>query len=146
MPVEHKTINHGDKAEVQKALKRDAEKFKNTSTTHETTRTASAAPVIEGERTHHHVHHHVQPVIQKETVAPEVVHTTVPVHETHHNSAIHHETTTLPVKSLKEYTTGSGSIGAQATPRTLMEHDGCPKLQDKSLSKDARSKEAIHGN
>jgi hypothetical protein len=28
---------------------------------------------------HHHVHEHVQPVINKETVQPHVVHTTIPI-------------------------------------------------------------------
>merc|ERR1712230_298871 len=32
----------------------------------------------------------IQPVIQKETIQPSVVHTTVPVHEVHQNEAKHH--------------------------------------------------------
>jgi len=44
--------------------------------THET-RTVS--PTIAGEHIHHHVHETIQPVVQKEVIAPSVVHTTVSI-------------------------------------------------------------------
>ncbi|KAG6291391.1 hypothetical protein E4U09_003959 [Claviceps aff. purpurea] len=145
LPTQHKTVEHGDKGDVDAALAQDASKFKNTSTMHETKHTASATPTIAGERTHHHVHHHVQPVVQKETIQPEVVHTTVPVHETHHNAAIHHETTTLPPTTLDEYTTSHGKMPANSTPRKIDEYAGCPTVKDKNLRKDVRATEALHG-
>ncbi|KAK2593080.1 hypothetical protein QQS21_009210 [Conoideocrella luteorostrata] len=145
IPVEHKSFEHGDKANVKEALQKDAAKYTNKSTTHDTTHTASAAPVVSGERTHHHVHHHVQPVVQKDTIQPEVVHTAVPVHETHHNAAIHHETTMLPAKTMDEYTTSRGELDANATPRKINEYMGCPTVKDKALRKDAREQQVLHG-
>lgn len=100
--------------------------------------------MLTGERTHHHVHHHIQPVVQKETIQPEVVHTTIPVHETHHAAPIHHETTTLPVKTMEEYTASRGDLKAH-TPKQLSEFEGCPNLRDKRLQ-DEHAKQAIHGN
>ncbi|KAG5993090.1 hypothetical protein E4U43_003590 [Claviceps pusilla] len=145
LATQHKTIDHGSKADDQARLKQDQAKFENTSTIHETEHTSSAAPTIAGERTHHHVHHHVQPVIQKKTIQPEVVHTTVPVHETHHNASIHHETTTLPPTTLDEYTTTHGKLDAtNATPRKIDEYAGCPTVKDKNLRQDVRAKEALH--
>lgn len=144
VPVEHKTVNHGNKEDVQAALQRDAANYMNTSTVHDTKHTASTAPVVEGEHTHHHVHHHVQPVIQKETVQPEYVHTTVPIHETHHASAIHHEATVLPAKTLDEYTASHGDMKPRSTQK-LNEYTGCPTIKDKSLRSDSRGEQALHG-
>ncbi|KAG6039420.1 hypothetical protein E4U41_002662 [Claviceps citrina] len=147
LPTEHKTVEHGHQENVEAALKRDEARFKNTTTAHETERTTSAAPVVASERIHHHVHHHIQPVIQKETVQPEVVHTTVPVHETHHNAPIHHETTTLPPTTMDEYTTGRGKLDtADATPRKIDEYEGCPTVKDQNLRQDARVKNVLHSS
>lgn len=143
--MDHKTIDHGDKNKVKEALNKDAAKFASKSTTHDTERTSSAAPVVAGERTHHHVHHHVQPVIEKETIQPEVVHTTVPVHEKHHNAAIHHETTTLPPTTMEEYKTSHGKLDATSVPRKVNEYAGCPSVKDKNLREDGRAKEVLHG-
>ncbi|KAK5655559.1 hypothetical protein OQA88_5490 [Cercophora sp. LCS_1] len=62
----------------------------------DTTHTQSQAPVVSGEQTHHHVHEVIQPLVQREVIQPEVVRTTVPIHEVHHEAAHHHGTTTLP--------------------------------------------------
>jgi len=140
IPVEHKTFEHGNQSDVKATLDRDAAKYTNTSVKHDTTHSASVAPVIAGERTHHHVHEHVQPVIQKETIAPQVVHTTVPVHETHHAAPVHHGTSVLPAETLDKFSSGKGTLhGRDATKVT--EFDGCPKpykneLQTQQLDAD----------
>lgn len=143
--MEHKTVEHGNSQDLEAALQRDAAGYTNTSTTHDTKHTTSTAPVIEGEHTHHHVHHHIQPVIQKETVEPEYIHTTVPVHETHHANAIHHEATVLPTKTLDEYTASRGDLQSHSTKK-LNEYSGCPTIKDKSLRSDSRGQQAIHGH
>lgn len=58
-----------------------------------------------------HVHETVQPVIHKETIQPNVVHTTVPIHETHHNPAQHHSTSALPAMSMHEFEQQGSAIG-----------------------------------
>ncbi|KAJ0163850.1 hypothetical protein CTA2_2265 [Colletotrichum tanaceti] len=133
VPVAHKTYEHGNETETKNTLDREHAKFKDTSVTHDTTHTSTAAPVVAGERVHHHVHEHVQPVIQKETIQPHVVHTTVPVHETHHAKPIHHGATTLPTKTLDEFTREKGSIDG---PRHHKhdEFDGCPNKIDKGFA------------
>lgn len=103
VPVQHKTYEH-DKSENTRAMvDADAARYRDSSVKHDTSHTTSKAPVVAGEETHHHLHQHVQPVIQKETIAPEVVHTTVPIHETHHAQSVNHGTTTLPAKTLSEF-------------------------------------------
>ncbi|KHN96010.1 allergen [Metarhizium album ARSEF 1941] len=145
VPVEHKTVEHGNKEDVQAALQKDAANYVNSSTTHDTKRTATAAPAVQGEHTQHHVHHHIQHVIEKETIQPEYIHTTVPVHETHHAKPIHHEATVLPAKSLEEYTASRGDLQAHPTNK-VKEFPGCPTLKDKSLESKSQGQQAIHGH
>ncbi|KAM0218425.1 hypothetical protein ACHAQI_001617 [Fusarium lateritium] len=150
VPVEHKEFHHGNEQETRATLDREAARFKDTSTTHNTTRSAETAPVMTGERIHHHVHEHVQPVIHKETVQPHVVHTTIPIHETHHAAPVHHGTSTLPVKTLNEFTSERGGLAERAAQK-LTEFEGCPKpyrreLQGEQLEADKSMHLHGHGD
>ncbi|KAM0274445.1 hypothetical protein ACHAQH_007819 [Verticillium albo-atrum] len=131
IPVEHKTFEHGNEQDVRAKLDADAAKYRDTTTTHDTTQSTSVNPVVAGERIHHHVHEHVQPVIQKEVVAPQVVHTTIPIHETHHAVAQHHGTSVLPAKTLEEL--NSNKAGLDGKGHSKVEFDGCPKSYNKDL-------------
>lgn len=71
----------------------------------------------------------VQPVVHKETVQPEVVHTTVPIHEVHHADTQHHGTSVLPMKSL-------GEVGNLDQGRRHEEYDGVPRPYNKDLQQD----------
>lgn len=135
LPTEHKSFEHGNDQKVESYLNRDAAKYKDTSVIHKTTHeTATEAPVFAGERVHHHVHEHIQPVIQKETIAPEVVHTTVPIHETHNAAAVHHGTKVLPPKTMEEFTSERGSLQSKGSHVTG-EFEGCPTFDPKDLQK-----------
>lgn len=68
----------------------------------ETHHTVEEAPTIQGQHVHHHIHEHIQPVIEKETVQPVIVHKTKPIHEVHELEPKHHEATVLPPVSLDE--------------------------------------------
>lgn len=135
VPVEHKVHDHRDDKNISAKLEREAAKFKDSTTTHSTTHTSSTAPVVGGEHTHHHVHEHIQPVIQKETVAPEVVHTTVPIHETHHQEAIHHGTHVLPTKTMEEFSNNREIFDGRAKSK-VTEFEGCPSDYNKNLRED----------
>ncbi|EHK41454.1 hypothetical protein TRIATDRAFT_32662 [Trichoderma atroviride IMI 206040] len=137
LPTEHKTFEHGGNNEIEGLLQRDAAKYKDTSAVHDTKFTSSEAPVVSGERWHHHVHEHVQPVIEKETVAPKVVHTTAPVHETHQATAAHHGTKVLPPKTMEEFTGGRGSLESSGLRKTS-EHEGCPTFDQRDLESSQR--------
>jgi len=45
-----------------------------------------------------------------EVIAPTVVHTTVPIHEVHHNAAQHHATSALPAVSLADFKRQGGVL------------------------------------
>lgn len=123
--VQHKTFEHDKPEEAKAALDADAAKYRDSSITHDTEHSSSVAPTIQGEHVHHHLHQHVQPVIQKETIAPEVVHTTIPIHEVHHARSVNHGTTMLPAKTLQEFETEHGLKTRPAG--TIGEFDGCAK-------------------
>lgn len=79
--------------------------------------TVEEAPAARGEHVHHHLHEHIQPVIEKETVQPVVVHTTKPVHEVHEVEPRHHEATVLPPVSIDEFRRKGGKLGSEPEER-----------------------------
>ncbi|TQS32860.1 hypothetical protein Golomagni_06811 [Golovinomyces magnicellulatus] len=143
VPVQKEVINKGNDDDLKAVHELDKAKYKDTEQVHDTKTTASAVGA-QGTHTHHHVHQHVQPVIQKEVVQPEVVHTTIPVHEVHNEAPVHHETTTLPAKTLDEFK-GSARGTHGSNVRTVNEFDGCPVAKEKGLRGDSDIKDKIHG-
>jgi hypothetical protein len=144
--VTHKQFEHGDQHVTRSRLEQEAAQFKDSSKTHETRRTTAAAPRVEGEHTHHHVHETVQPVIHKETIAPEVVHTTVPIHETHHAGAQNHGISVLPMKTVDEVeSSGSGILSGKSKVRHE-EYEGKPRPYNKDLEMTAEKVMHPHGH
>jgi hypothetical protein len=72
------------------------------------------------------VHETIQPVIQKEVIQPEVIHTAVPVHEVHHNAARIHPTSTKEPMTAEEFKKAGGSLRGSTTVRTN-QFEGCPQ-------------------
>ncbi|KAK8026699.1 hypothetical protein PG991_003755 [Apiospora marii] len=108
--VEHREFDHRNNEETRRRLAAETEGFHDERVVHDTTRTKAHAPVVEGEHVHHHLHETIQPVVHKETIEPHVVHTTVPIHETHHNKAQHHQTTTLPAVNMSDWQSQGGLL------------------------------------
>ena len=54
-----------------------------------------------------------------ETIQPTVVHTTVPVHEVHHEGAVHHSASALPAVSMADYKKQGGVLSGREE-----RHDG----------------------
>lgn len=79
--VEHRELHHDSPEEVARRLKIEAAKFKDEHVRAPERHTDGIAPTVAGEHVHHHVHETIQPVVQKETIEPHVIHTTVPIHE-----------------------------------------------------------------
>jgi hypothetical protein len=52
--VQHKEFEHANPTDVRARLDREAQQFKDTSTTRNTQHTQVVAPTVEGERIHHH--------------------------------------------------------------------------------------------
>lgn len=111
--TEHKQFRHGDHDRINGTLSQEQARLGLTEHTREvgsTTRTQAEAPTAQGEHVHHHIHEHVQPVIDKETIQPHVVHRTAPVHEVHHQEPQHHSATTLPPVTIDEFKRQGGHV------------------------------------
>lgn len=52
-------------------------------------------------------------MIQKETIQPSVVHTTVPVHEIHQNEPKHHAASALPAVSMADFKKQGGTLSGR---------------------------------
>ena len=51
--------------------------------------------------------------MQKETIQPSVVHTTVPIHEVHENDPKHHAASALPAVSMADFKKQGGTLGGR---------------------------------
>lgn len=129
VPVQHQEFRHEDPQIGHQQNVAHLGNFKPTLTEHETHHTSAAAPTVTGERTVHHVHEQVQPIIYKDVYQPEVVHTVQPVHETHHAPSEHHGISMLPTRTADELKThgidlvhGSGGIAHHK-----QEYEGHPR-------------------
>lgn len=132
-PRIEKEFRHDNEDETHRRVSQELSQFRNTQTVTETTHTRQAAPTVAGEHVHHHVHETVQPVIHKETIQPEVVHTTIPIHETHHAGAQHHGMSALPMKTLDEFTRAGGIVTGSKS-HTHEEYEGAPRPYNEKLA------------
>jgi len=113
IPVEHRQVNHDNAKENERRLAEERAQFKDTTTRTHAEKTSNVAPVVAGEHIHHHVHETIQPVVDKQVVEPHVTHTTVPIHEVHHNAAQHHSTSELPAVSMNDYKKQGGVLSGR---------------------------------
>lgn len=132
-PQIEKEFRHDNEDETRRTVSAELGRFQNTSVTHNTTHSQQAAPAVTGEHVHHHVHETVQPIIHKETIQPEVVHTTIPIHEVHHASSTHHGMSALPMKTLDEFKQAGGLISGSKS-HTHEEYEGAPRPYNEKLS------------
>ncbi|KAI1852815.1 hypothetical protein JX266_002356 [Neoarthrinium moseri] len=106
--TENREFDYRDNKAAERA-QREAAKFHDERNVEGTRYSKENAPTQQGEHMHHHIHETIQPVINKETIQPEVVHTLNPIHETHHMAAEHHGATMNPEISMSEYQRGAGA-------------------------------------
>lgn len=111
--TEEREFRHGNDEHVRQRLENERAQFKSTREVGDVQHTTTEAPVVAGEHVHHHVHETIQPVVQKETVQPSVVHTTIPVHEVHHNESKHHAASALPAVTMAEFKSQGGVLGGR---------------------------------
>jgi hypothetical protein len=133
--VQHSTHDHRDHSHTKDKLQTEAVQFQNESVRAPAQySTSQAVPEVTGEHVHHHVHEKIQPVVHKEIVEPHVVHTTVPVHETHYVEAKHHTASTLPPIDMSDFKKQGGSLTGRdeqnsrfsGEPKHLQQNSGAP--------------------
>lgn len=116
---EHDTVSrdfkHGNEHDISAKLQEERAKFRDHSTTGHTTTSHEEGPVVTGEHIHHNVHEVIQPVVNRETVEPHVVHSINKVHEHHENPAQVHQTSTLPAMNMADFRGHGGSLTGRET-------------------------------
>lgn len=125
---EEREFHHRNHDEERRRLEQEQAHFRDTQQVEGTTHTRGQAQEAVGHHTHHHVHEQVQPVIEKETIQPEVVHKVKPVHEVHHSDSQFHGQSVLPPKSLSEV---KDIPEGQRTG--VEEYEGVPRKYDEKL-------------
>ncbi|KAF2447992.1 hypothetical protein P171DRAFT_429578 [Karstenula rhodostoma CBS 690.94] len=111
--VQHREFDHRDHDDTKRNLAVEQAQFKDQRVVVDTTHSQSANAAIGGEHVHHHIHETIQPVIHKEVIQPTVIHTTVPIHEVHHNAATIHETSELPAMTMADFKQKGGVLGGR---------------------------------
>jgi hypothetical protein len=129
-PAQEREFHHGDDSAIRQRLQEETGKFHDTSRVEGTSHSQSQGQTAVGEHTHHHVHETVQPIINREVVQPEVVHTVKPIHEIHHADSQFHGQSVLPTKSLNEFK------GETHHNKSVEEYDGVPKTYNKQFQVD----------
>jgi hypothetical protein len=132
LDIEHRNHDHRNPQQIKQKLHNEAAQFRDKTTRAPVEHTSTTMTGVSGEHVHHHVHEIIQPVVEKEVIEPHVVHTTVPVHEVHHNPAQHHTASTMPTMSMAEFKKQGGSLTGRdervdhfsGEPKSLENHLG----------------------
>lgn len=132
IPLKKTTHEHEDVEENKRRLAEFAALFRDLSVTHPTTHSSEIKAPVVGEHFHHHVHEVVQPIIYKETIQRETVHTTVPIHEIHRSKAKHHGLSSMPVKTMEEFL--AFHAGRKEGEVRHSRHEGPPREYDSKLA------------
>lgn len=66
-------------------------------------------------------------MIEKEVIAPSVVHTTVPIHEKHHAAPEYHGTSVLPTKTMTDFKSTGQNLTGSTGIVNQDQYEGCPR-------------------
>ncbi|GAA5849018.1 hypothetical protein JCM5353_008660 [Sporobolomyces roseus] len=82
--------------------------------------------------TSHHVHHLVQPVIERDTHEHHKTHTVVPVHQTTHEAPIVHQSVAHEPMALKDFVAGGGDLSSNVKhdASLLNRNEDCERTVD----------------
>ncbi|KAI8948028.1 hypothetical protein F4801DRAFT_474416 [Xylaria longipes] len=100
--IQHREINR-NQGDAKAMHERKQAQFKDISKEAGTHRETIQEPTMTSERTYHHLHETIQPVIEKETVMPSVTHKTIPVKETIQEQTLDEGVTINPPMSREEF-------------------------------------------
>ncbi|ORY83891.1 hypothetical protein BCR37DRAFT_378902 [Protomyces lactucae-debilis] len=115
----------------KRALEEQKQAYTSTTTQEPTQYSKIEAAAIGSDTTHHHVHETIQPVIQRDVVQKEVIHTTVPIHEIIHEKPVVHEATVEPTITMEAFMKKHGSVSG-GTVVSREERPGTPVTMEGS--------------
>ncbi|GAA5935625.1 hypothetical protein JCM1841_007014 [Sporobolomyces salmonicolor] len=91
------------------------------------------------EKVSHHVHHIVQPVIERDTHEHHRIHTVIPVHQTTHEAPIVHASVQHEPMALKDFIAGGGDL------QSTLKHDPAALLRTSSSAESAECVREVSG-
>ncbi|ORY83890.1 hypothetical protein BCR37DRAFT_332249, partial [Protomyces lactucae-debilis] len=130
LPVETRERTQEMTDGAKRALAEQQNAYKNTSETLPTQYNKVQGAAVGQDVTHHHVHETVQPVIQREVLQKEHIHTTVPIHEVIHEKPVVHEATIEPTISMAEFSKKGGLKAGESVARET--RSGAPQTLEGS--------------
>ncbi|KAJ2989524.1 hypothetical protein NUW58_g3427 [Xylaria curta] len=101
--IQHQHINRAGEGQGKTAHQRRQGQFQNVSKEAGTHSETIQEPTLTSDRTHHHLHETIQPVIEKETVVPSVTHKTIPIKEHIQEPTLDEGVTINPPMSREEF-------------------------------------------
>lgn len=132
IPIEHREHTHGKAAEIEAALAAQTQKFRSEREVLPV-QTTQATNVVVGEHVHHHIHDVIQPVVERETIQPHVVHTTIPIHEKIEQEPFVHKGNVLPAMTMDEFSRAGHTLSGHRKNPEHIEYEGEPlKIDGKS--------------
>jgi len=132
IPIEHREHTHGKAQEIEATLAAQTSKFRDEREVLPVQTTQSTNTVV-GEHVHHHIHDVIQPVVERETIQPHVVHTTIPIHEKIEKEAFVHKGNVLPAMTMDEFSRAGHSLTGHRKAPEHIEYEGEPlKIDGKS--------------
>ncbi|KAF5353508.1 hypothetical protein D9756_007975 [Leucocoprinus leucothites] len=109
-PVTNIREIHANKVEDNSLFHSQIGQHHDTLTHLERERTIIDKGVTVKERTHHHVHHIIQPIIEKETVDRQRIRTTIPIHEISHDAPVIHQSQTHNAVPIEHFLKNGGIL------------------------------------
>jgi len=129
IPIEHREHLHNKGDEIAARLETEQGKFRDEREVLGAQTTQSQQTVV-GEHVHHHIHDVIQPVIERETIQPHVVHTTIPVHERIEHEPMVHKGNVLPAVTMAEFTQAGHKLEGYRKQPEHIEYEGEPLAID----------------
>ncbi len=120
LPVEQREKNYEMTEGAARALREQQTKYRDEQTILPTQKSTIQREAIGQDVTHHHVHETIVPLIQREKIQQEVVHTVIPVHEIIHERPVVHEATVEPTLTMDQFLKKGGNLhGAETVARDV---------------------------
>lgn len=143
LPEEHRSVDHPPTkiTEIHTAMPKDDKLLHDMVHEHQDTlihapkeRTIIDKGIVINEHIHHHIHHVMQPIITKETIDKQRIHTTIPIHAVTHEAPVVHQSKVHQVLPLETFIQEGGSIESgipkERVGETMMRHGQCERHVD----------------
>lgn len=137
--IEEKHVNTEEDRAAFAGLAKHHDEFKHAGKE----RTVVDQGEVVNQHDHHHVHHVVQPVIERDTHEHHVHHTVIPTHHKVHEAPVVHESVSHEPMNIKDFVAGGGDLKSRITHEQagVLNNGECERTVDGPLES---LKEKLH--